>query len=91
MILGIVIATTVVSFFTLNTSKLFAIRRIQQVCIVYFTGFSAAPIPIVLAARFIPGSGKQKFGKLGSMSTKVYIVVVASLILSMSPSSAASH
>ena len=77
-----VVVSTVYSFFTLETDTLLTIRKLQQASIVYFAIFSASPIPIVLAARFVPGAEKRRFGRLGSMNDKVIIVAVAAVALS---------
>jgi hypothetical protein len=79
-----VIVATVKSFYTLNTHSLKSIRTVQRFAMVYFTVFSFLPIPIVLLARFIPGGNKTRFGKLGTMTHKVIIVVIAAALLSKS-------
>ena len=73
------------SFFTLKTTDLLTIRKLQQASIVFFTIFSATPIPIVLAARFIPGPEKTRFGRHGSMNGKVIICIVVAVALSTRP------
>ena len=79
-----VIVVTVLSFYTLDRDRLNSCRSVQKVGIVYFTVFSFLPAPLALLARFVPAAGpKEPFGKLGSLSHKVAIVVTASFLLSM--------
>jgi hypothetical protein len=53
---------------------------------VYFTVTCFLPIPIVLLSRYIPGSyGKEGFGKLGTLTHKCIVVLIASGLLSECP------
>jgi len=84
MVLVMVIVVTVLSFYTLDRDRLNSCRSVQKVGIVYFTVFSFLPTPLALLARFVPAAGpKEPFGKLGSLSHKVAIVVAASLLLTL--------
>jgi len=82
-VLVMVITATVVSFYSVDPDRLLKCRDIQRFGIIYFTVFSFLPVPMVLAARFVPSPTKAKFGKLGTTTHKVIIVVIAGLLLTL--------
>jgi len=79
---AIVITAAVVSFYSVDPDRLLKCRDIQRFGVIYFTVFSFLPVPMVLAARLVPSPTKAKFGKLGTTTHKVIIVVIAGLLLS---------
>lgn len=54
---------------------------VRRFGVMWFLIFTFAPIPIVLAAKFTSRQ-PQNFGKMGSLQTKVIIVLAVSVILS---------
>lgn len=78
---------SVLAFYTLDRDRLNSCRSVQRFGIAYFAVFSFLPAPLALLARFVPprpeSAAKERFGKLGTLSQKVVIVVAASLLLSM--------
>ncbi|KAI5795587.1 hypothetical protein EDC01DRAFT_629523 [Geopyxis carbonaria] len=79
-----VVICTVLTFFTLDQDRIRICRNVQRFGSVYFTVFCFLPIPLVLLSRFVPRTaGKAKFGKLGTLSHKVMIVLTASGLLTL--------
>lgn len=86
LVLIAVIVATVVSFFTLEESRLEKCKDTQRFGIIYFAIFCFLPVPIVLFSYLYPSQNKTNFGKLGTLEQKVMIVLAASLILTLETS-----
>ncbi|KAI5842955.1 hypothetical protein DFP73DRAFT_552826 [Morchella snyderi] len=84
-VLIMVIVTTVQSFYTLNHSVLKADMNVRKFGVMWFLIFCFAPIPITLAAIFMPSTTEpQNFGKKGSLKTKAITVIIVSAVLTLS-------
>nr|POE46745.1 short-chain dehydrogenase/reductase trope [Quercus suber] len=80
------IVGVIYSFFTLNHSVLHHVRNLQLYALTLFTIVTIIPVPTVLlsaAGRRLPGAGSvDKFGE-GRMRTKIFIVVLSGLLLTL--------
>ncbi|MCJ1288108.1 hypothetical protein MMC26_007463 [Xylographa opegraphella] len=81
--LVILIAFTVLSFYTLDPSKRQTAHGLQLYGGTLFAVIAFLPIPIVLAGIIVPHKSRvEKFGS-GRFRTKVYILVAAAFLLSL--------
>ncbi|TGZ84024.1 hypothetical protein EX30DRAFT_361985 [Ascodesmis nigricans] len=83
-VLIMVITATVVSFYTMAPKRLKSCRDIQRFGMMYFLVFCFMPIPVVLLSRFVPSTTKQKFGTPDRLIHKVFIVLTAGVLLTLS-------
>lgn len=82
-VLIMAITTTVQSFKTTDPSILKADLNVRKFCGIWFTLFAFAPIPVTLISVLIPSrSPPTRLGD-GSMSTKVAMVLLVSVLLTL--------
>ncbi|PGH17066.1 hypothetical protein AJ80_04939 [Polytolypa hystricis UAMH7299] len=78
-----VVAVTVLTFFTLNPDTRLIARHIQLYGASYFLFFAFLPLPIVAYSAIVaPRNPVERFGK-GSWRTKLLIIAIASILLTI--------
>jgi amino acid transporter len=81
-VLIMVITATILLFYTLNMNILRISKDIQHFALVYLAVFCFMPFPIVLISRWTSRrENKARFGKLGTLTHQVIIVLVAATLL----------